>query len=456
MSCFKTYDIRGLVPSQLNEEIAETIGMAFAHITGATRVAVGHDPRLSSPRLTRALSRGLVRAGLQVHYLGLCGTEEAYFASCLPRFDAAIMVTASHNPSEYNGMKMVLKKARPLSPEQFAYLRQLTESGFSTEKVGGEEHLGSVRQEYFSYLSKVIGTPSQRRLKVVCNPGNGGASVAFPLLRDFFEVVALNARPNGHFPNGVPNPMIPESRVCTTEVVQAEGAHFGVAWDGDFDRCFLFDEKGAFVENYHLTALLSAYFLTREPEAKIIHDPRLTWCVEREVKALGGHPICAKTGHVNLKAQMKAQDAIYGGEMSGHHYFKDLYGFDSGLLPALLVSQILARSQHTLSELLRPLRDEYKVSGEINFRVADVQLVLEAIEREMSSQALTVSKMDGLSMEFSDWRFNVRSSNTEPLLRLNVEAIKSERKVKSAVLQLRQIIESVNRRAETVSFPKAA
>lgn len=441
--CFKSYDIRGIVPEQLDEEIAETIGMAFAHITGATSIAIGHDPRLSSPPLARALSRGLVKAGVRVQHLGLCGTEEIYFASCLDRFEAGIMVTASHNPSEYNGMKFVLSGARPLEPDQFNCLRYLTRCRFHTRRVGGDERFGRVRREYFDYLQKIVGEPKGKRLKGVCNPGNGGASVTFPLLEKYFDVVGIQTHPNGHFPHGVPNPMIVENRSGTEEAVLAEGADFGVAWDGDFDRCFLFDENGEFVENYHLVVLLAKYFLEREPGAEIIHDPRLIWCIEREVIAHGGRPICARTGHVNLKAKMRAHSAVYGGEMSGHHYFRELQGFDSGILPVLLVNQILVKSDRTLSKLLHPLRKKYKISGEINFEVPDVQTVLSRMEQEWASEALITSKMDGLSMEFADWRFNLRGSNTEPLLRLNVEAMHSQKRVEACVRVLSALIERV-------------
>ena len=440
MSCFKTYDIRGIVPTELNENMAFRIGQAFAQVTKVRRVAVGHDPRLSSPSLSRHLIRGLVQAGVQVTFLGLCGTEETYFASCLPEFDGAIMVTASHNPSEYNGMKMVLSGATPLSSTRFRALKSLAQAGFECLRPSGGCHQGSVREAYFRKLRSILGPVNTKPMKVVCNPGNGGASVAYPLLREYFEVVELQSRPDGNFPNGVPNPMYPENRIPTSELVQAEGADFGVAWDGDFDRCFLFDENGEFVENYHLAAILGKLFLNNSPGSTILHDPRLTWCIQEQVGFAGGKAVCARTGHVNIKAKMKETGAIYGGEMSGHHYFKALEGFDSGLLPALMVRQILAQTNCTLSELLAPLRDRYKVSGEINFTVQNVEQILENIERTFRNSAKIVSRVDGLSMEFDSWRFNLRASNTEPLLRLNVEAIESQDLVVSNLLRLTKLI----------------
>jgi phosphomannomutase len=426
LTCFKAYDIRGQVPDQLNPDAAYRIGRAYAAYLQAKRVVVGQDVRLSSGDLCQALVEGLTDGGADVAELGLCGTETVYFATDHFRLDGGIMVTASHNPMDYNGMKLVREGSRPISGDTgLREIQRLAETSQFPEserkgKVGSLDWQTAYIQAILAYIE-----PSRLKpLKLVVNAGNGGAGQIVDLLEGVlpFEFIKIHHEPDGRFPNGIPNPLLPENRSATSEAVIESGADFGIAWDGDYDRCFLFDERGGFIEGYYIVGLLAGAFLRHHPGEKIIHDPRLTWNTIEVVRAAGGVPIQSKTGHAFIKERMRLENAIYGGEMSAHHYFRDFAYCDSGMIPWLLVAQMLSETDRPLSELVEERMQAYPASGEINFVVGDAASLLKAVERQYADQALGIDHTDGLSMEFSDWRFNLRASNTEPILRLNVES----------------------------------
>ena len=425
IDCFKAYDVRGRIPDQLDEDVAYRIGRAYAVFVAAKKVVVGYDIRLSSPEISAALTRGLNEGGCEVFDLGLCGTEEVYFATQHFAMDGGIAVTASHNPPDYNGMKFVREESRPISGDSGLFeIRDLAAAGdFTMAGAVGGMHELDARPAYVQHLLSYIDPASLQPLKIVVDPGNGGAGLVVNALQPHlpFDFVKIHDQPDGTFPNGVPNPLLPENRSATAAAIRESGADFGVAWDGDFDRCFLFDENGGFIEGYYIVGLLAEAMLAKYPGAKIIHDPRLTWNTIDLVSALGGTPVQSKTGHAFIKERMRAEDAVYGGEMSAHHYFRDFGYCDSGMVPWLLVSQIISRSGKTLSQLVGERMSMYPASGEINRRVKSVEDVLDAVGRRYQPAALGIDRTDGLSMEFADWRFNLRGSNTEPLLRLNVE-----------------------------------
>lgn len=426
LPCFKAYDLRGRVPEELNPLIAYRLGRAYAERFSPRRVAVGHDVRHSCPPLVDALALGLSDYGVEILDLGLCGTEEVYFAAFQDGVDGGIMVTASHNPIEYNGMKLVRGGARPISGD--TGLRELeADVAASTAELPAREAprlLTSYRSAYVQHLLSYLDLASLRPLKIVVNAGNGGAGLVVDALAPHlpFKLVRVHHRPDGRFPNGIPNPLLPQNRAATAEAVVAHGADFGVAWDGDFDRCFLFDGNGAFIEGYYIVGLLAQAMLAREPGAKIIHDPRLTWNTIDVVRAAGGLPVQSKTGHAFIKERMRAENAVYGGEMSAHHYFRNFAYCDNGNIPWLLVAQLISTSGLSLAELVADRQRRFPASGEINRRVRSIPDVLASIESRYASQAVQVDHTDGLSIEYADWRFNLRGSNTEPVLRLNVES----------------------------------
>jgi phosphomannomutase/phosphomannomutase/phosphoglucomutase len=424
LSCFKAYDIRGRVPEELNEGIARRIGRAYAEWLHPARVAVGRDVRLSSPALAEALSQGLREGGADVFDIGLCGTEEVYFATFHFGLDGGIMVTASHNPAEYNGMKLVREGSRPISGDSgLDIIRGLAEEGAlpPCKTMGGFQRLDH-RSAYIEHLLGYVDPSRLKPLKIVANSGNGCAGPVLDRLAERlpFSFVRLQHEPDGTFPNGIPNPLLPENRTATAAAVRSYGADFGVAWDGDFDRCFLFDEQGGFIEGYYMVGLLAAMFLEKNPGAAIIHDPRLTWNTIDMVTSRGGVPIQSKTGHAFIKERMRAEDAVYGGEMSAHHYFREFAYCDSGMIPWLTVAELVSATGQPLSALVGDRMRMFPVSGEINRQVADPQGALKRVEAAFPGGR--IDRTDGLGMEFSDWRFNLRSSNTEPVLRLNVEA----------------------------------
>ncbi len=424
-NAFKAYDIRGRVPDELNEEIAFAIGRAYSDFLKPREVVVGHDIRLSSPEITDPLVRGLNASGVNVSHIGMCGTEEIYFATDHYGFDGGIVVTASHNPADYNGMKMVQKGARPISGDSGLndIKAAVGANQFSEAPGGGELKQLSHRDAYIEKLLSYVDLEKLSGIKLVANPGHGAAGPVIERLMDRMPIdfVPVHFEADGHFPNGVPNPLLPENRAPTIDAIRDSKADLGVAWDGDFDRCFLFDENGRFIEGYYIVGLLAQAFLEKAPGSGIVHDPRLTW---NTIDIVGdrGRAIESKTGHAFIKERMRAEDAIYGGEMSAHHYFRDFAYCDSGMVPWLLITDLMARQDKKLSELVDERMLAFPCSGEINRRIEDAATLLVELEKKYGGDALSVARTDGLSIEFADWRFNVRSSNTEPVVRLNVEA----------------------------------
>ena len=426
LPCFKAYDIRGRVPDELNEDIAFRLGVTYAERFAPKRIALGRDVRLSSSGLLNALALGLVSQGVEVLDLGLCGTEEVYFAAFQPGIDGGIMVTASHNPMDYNGMKLVRGGAVPISGDSGLRDLEAAVATSTTRSPGGYAPTTplKLRPAYVDHLLGYIDPGRLKPLTIVVNAGNGSAGLVIDALESKLPLrfVKLHHEPDGSFPNGIPNPLLPENRSTTTEAVLVSGADFGIAWDGDFDRCFLFDETGAFIEGYYIVGLLAEALLKKEPGAKIIHDPRLTWNTIDIVTQAGGIPVQSKTGHAFIKERMRTENAIYGGEMSAHHYFRDFAYCDNGNIPWLLVAALLSESDIPLSKLLAERQRKFPASGEINRQVSSSAEVLTRIEQRYASSAATIDKVDGISIEFQEWRFNLRASNTEPVLRLNVES----------------------------------
>jgi phosphomannomutase len=443
LSCFKAYDIRGRVPDELNEEIAWRIGRAYAEWLKPARVVVGRDVRLSSEALVQALSRGLMAGGADVYDIGLCGTEEVYFSTFHFQMDGGIMVTASHNPADYNGMKLVREDSRPISGDSgLDEIRHMVEnSTFGEAKRSGKNHALDHRAAYIEHLLGYVESLHLKPLKIVANSGNGCAGPVLDLLAEKlpFEFIRVQHQPDGSFPNGIPNPLLPENRSVTSEAVRKHGADLGIAWDGDFDRCFLFDERGEFIEGYYLVGLLAEMFLGKNPGAAIIHDPRLTWNTIDIVQRCGGVPVQCKTGHAFIKERMRREDAVYGGEMSAHHYFRDFAYCDSGMIPWLVVAEVLSKTGKTLSSLVAERMKLFPVSGEINRRLADPQAAIARVEAAFPDGRIV--RTDGLGMEFADWRFNLRCSNTEPVVRLNVEARSKEELMQSRTKQILQILD---------------
>ncbi|UCC14569.1 MAG: phosphomannomutase [Gammaproteobacteria bacterium] len=426
LDCFKAYDVRGRIPDQINDEIAYRIGRAYAAVVEPGNVVIGRDMRLSSEDMAGALSRGLTEGGADVLDIGLCGTEEVYFATSYLKAGGGIMVTASHNPPDYNGMKFVREGSRPISGDSGLFdIKELAESGaFPSSSRVGQVETADIADAYTEHLLTYVDVAELGPLRIVVNAGNGGAGNVIDRLEPSlpFEFVKVHHEPDGTFPHGVPNPLLPENRPATAEAVVRSKADLGVAWDGDFDRCFLFDERGRFVEGYYIVGLLAEAFLKKYPGAKIVHDPRLTWNTIDVVEENDGIPVMSKTGHAFIKERMRHEDAVYGGEMSAHHYFRDFAYCDSGMIPWLLVAELVSMSDGPLSEMLESRIAAFPASGEINRRIQNPNEVLAGIEERYSEDATSIDHTDGLSMEFEDWRFNLRSSNTEPLVRLNVES----------------------------------
>lgn len=428
LPCFKAYDIRGKVPDELNALLARKIGRSFAAVYDLKKVVVGRDIRLSSEDLVQALIGGLRDMGAYVIDLGLCGTEEIYHAAFSMEadgVDGGVIVTASHNPADYNGMKFVVKGARPVTGESgLKEMAQLITADTIPHPQAAPGQLECVnnKQQYVQHLLHYIDTNKLKPLKIVVNSGNGCAGAIVDLLAAHlpFQFIRANHEPDGTFPHGVPNPLLPEKRAETARMVQDHGADLGIAWDGDFDRCFFWDEQGNFIEGYYIVGLLAGEMLKKEPGGKILYDPRLTWNTKELVRQAGGVPIMTRTGHAFIKERMRQENAVYGGEMSAHHYFKDFGYCDSGMIPWLLVSALLCRDGRKLSELVANRIAAYPVSGEINRRVADPKAVIALIEKTYSDGEKEYT--DGLSVAYPAFRFNVRQSNTEPLLRLNVES----------------------------------
>jgi phosphomannomutase len=428
LTCFKAYDIRGKLGDELNEDIVYRIGRAYAQYLKPKSVVVGGDVRLTSKTLKNALSNGLRDEGVDVIDIGMAGTEEIYFATSYLKTDGGIEITASHNPIDYNGMKLVRANSKPISGDTgLNDIKRLAEdNNFSPVNFAAR---GSIRElstldAYVQHLLSYVDVTQLKPLRLVVNAGNGAAGHVIDAIEKYlpFEFIKINHEPDGTFPNGIPNPLLVENRASTTAAVIANKADMGIAWDGDFDRCFLFDETGAFTEGYYIVGLLAEAFLLKNPGAKIIHDPRLTWNTLDIAQQNGGLAIQSKTGHAFIKERMREEDAVYGGEMSAHHYFRDFFYCDSGMIPWLLVCELLSRKHQTLSSMLEDRIAKFPSPGEINSHVADAKIAIDKVFNHYVSDAKFIDKTDGISLEFDSWRFNLRMSNTEPVVRLNVES----------------------------------
>lgn len=441
LTAFKAYDIRGKLGTELNIDIVYRIGRAFGQFLAPTvseskTVVVGGDVRLTSEELKLALANGLLDAGVDVIDIGMTGTEEIYFATKQLGVDGGVEVTASHNPMDYNGMKLVRKDSKPISGDTgLREIQTLAEENNFSEVV--ENQRGTLTQqstliEYVDHLMTYITPANIKPIKLVVNSGNGAAGHVVDELESRFkalnvpvEFIKVHHEADGNFPNGIPNPLLHDCRADTANAVIAHNADMGIAWDGDFDRCFLFDENGEFIEGYYIVGFLAEAFLQKDAGAKIIHDPRLSWNTIDIVEANGGDPIMSKTGHAFIKERMRKEDAVYGGEMSAHHYFRDFAYCDSGMIPWLLVTELLSVKSMKLSDTVKARIEAYPSSGEINSKLANPTEAIARVRAEYEADALVVDETDGISLEFADWRFNLRSSNTEPVVRLNVESCRN-------------------------------
>lgn len=446
--CFKAYDIRGRIPAELHADLCYRIGQAYAVFVQPRRVVLGRDVRASSIPLAQALAAGLNDSGVTVLDLGLCGTEQVYFYTSHTRADGGIMVTASHNPADYNGMKLVREESRPISGD--TGLREI-EALVATANLPAPVSPPGITQviepleDYTAHLLSYVDRSVLQPLTVVVNAGNGCAGPVLDRLEPElpFRFIKIHHEPDGTFPHGIPNPLLPENRAVTAAAVREHQADVGLAWDGDFDRCFFFDEQGNFVEGYFIVGFLAQALLARHPGAAIIHDPRLTWNTIEMVREAGGIPIMSKTGHAFIKERMRQENALYGGEMSGHHYFREFAYCDSGMIPWLLVLEIMSRTGRPLSALVAERQAKYPVSGEINRVLPDPQAALARVEAFYAPQALALDRTDGLSLEFPRWRFNLRPSNTEPVLRLNVETRADQTLLQEKVAEILRLLEEV-------------
>lgn len=431
LSCFKAYDIRGKLGSELNEEIAYKIGRAYGQIYQPKKIVIGCDIRLSSEGLKQATIRGLNDAGINVLDLGMTGTEEVYFGAFHLDVQGGIEITASHNPMDYNGMKLVRENARPISAHTgLKAIQALAETGlFKEVALKGTTEKYNILPEFIEHLLTYIDPKKIRPLKLVMNAGNGAAGHVIDALEEKFkslnipiEFIKIHHEADGHFPHGIPNPILIENRESTRQAVLEHNADMGIAWDGDFDRCFLFDEKGQFIEGYYIVGLLAQAFLLKQPGEKIVHDPRLVWNTLDIVQQYKGETVQSKSGHAFIKDVMREHNAVYGGEMSAHHYFRDFAYCDSGMIPWLLAMVVLSETNQSLSSLVEDMITKFPCSGEINFKVADTQVTIQKIFDHFADQNPAIDETDGVSLDFGVWRLNVRASNTEPLLRLNIES----------------------------------
>jgi phosphomannomutase len=441
---FKAYDLRGRIPDELNEDVAYRVGRAYAEFVKPKKVIVGRDIRLTSELLGKALEQGLLDSGVDVYDIGLCGTEVVYFATFAREMDGGIMVTASHNPPDYNGMKFVREGSRPISGDTgLVEIRQLAEAGrFTKPERVGERFAVDIMPDYIEHLLSYVDRAKLKPLKVVVHAGNGGAGLIVDKLEPFlpFEFIKVHHEPDGTFPNGVPNPMLAAHHTAPIEALRKHGADCAISWDGDYDRCFLFDERGSFIEGYYIVGLLAAAFLQRNPGGRIVHDPRLTWNTLDIVQRLGGEAVQSKSGHAFIKAKMREVDGVYGGEMSAHHYFRDFSYCDSGMIPWLLVTQLMCTTGKPLSELVGERIRLFPASGEINRRVPDAKATIAEVLDKYQPMARDIDRTDGLSVELDGWRFNLRSSNTEPLIRLNVESRGNELLMRDKTQELLALI----------------
>lgn len=446
LTCFKAYDVRGRVPDQLNTDIAYRIGRAYAAVIQPKKVVVGYDIRLTSPELSRALTQGLLDSGVDVYDIGLSGTEEVYFATFHYEMDGGIAVTASHNPKDYNGMKFVREGSKPISGDTGLFdIKVLAEKNdFAEVAEKGQQYSIDISESYPQHLLQYVDLDNLKPLKIVCNAGNGGAGKVIDWLEPLLpvEFIKVHHQADGHFPNGVPNPLLEENRQPTIDAVLANKADMGIAWDGDFDRCFFFDENGQFIEGYYIVGLLAEAFLREHPGEAVVHDPRLIWNTIDIAESLQGKAIQSKTGHAFIKERMRKENAIYGGEMSAHHYFRDFAYCDSGMIPWLLVAGLLSKTGKPLSQLVAERMQAYPCSGEINRTLNDAGKALNSVKEHYQNQAENLDETDGISMAFGNWRFSLRMSNTEPVVRLNVEAKADEKLMQEKTQELLKLLES--------------
>ena len=453
LTCFKAYDIRGQLGTELDEDIAYRIGRAYAEFLKPKNVVLGGDVRLTSESLKKALGEGIRDAGSDVIDIGMVGTEQVYFATSHLNAGGGIEVTASHNPIDYNGMKPIREGSRPVSSDTgLLDIKAIAEANdfgaVDPDKRGAFEKV-SILEDYLDHLCGYIKLDAIKPMKLVMNAGNGAAGPVVDALESRFaklnlpiEIIKIHNEPDGSFPNGIPNPILHENRASTIDAVIEHKADLGIAWDGDFDRCFLVDEKGQFIEGYYIVGLLAEAFLLKNPGSKIVHDPRLTWNTIDVVSRNGGEAIQSKTGHAFIKERMRLEDAVYGGEMSAHHYFRDFFYCDSGMIPWLLVMELMSSSGKPLSELVNAMMVAYPSPGEINRAVADPTSAIARVRKHYESEALLVDEIDGVSMEFTDWRFNLRMSNTEPVVRLNVETRADALLLKQKELEILALLEN--------------
>jgi len=448
LSAFKAYDVRGRIPDELNPELVYLIGRAYAAFVRPKRVAVGRDIRQTSEQFARELIRGLTDSGVDVVDIGLCGTEGVYFATFFYELDGGVMVTASHNPPDYNGLKLVREQSKPIGADTglkdiAAMIRDGKLPPLALTK-GKVEYLDT-SADYVEHLLGYVNRKVLRKLKVVVDAGNGGAGLSIDKLAPYlpFEFIKVRHDPDGSFPQGVPNPMLEENRGPTLEALRKSGADLAIAWDGDYDRCFFYDAQGTFIEGYYIVGLLAESFLAKQPGARIVYDPRLTWNTVDTVTRLGGVPVMSKSGHAYIKQKMREVDGAYGGEMSAHHYFRDFSYCDSGMIPWLLVLERVCESGRSLTDLVAARMKAFPASGEINRRLPDAKQVLAAAEAKYGPGAKLIDHTDGVSVDYEDWRFNVRASNTEPLVRLNVESRGNEALMREKTAELLAFLDSM-------------
>ena len=447
ISCFKAYDVRGRIPSELNQEIAFKIGAGVASHFSTKSVVVGYDVRPSSLDILDALARGIASHDSEVISIGLCGTEEVYFATNHLNTDAGVMITASHNPADYNGIKIVGAGAKPVSMDSgLGEIKSIAESVSYDDSIDLKLKEINIRDQYLDKILSFVNTESIKPLHVVTNAGNGCAGPVINALESRLPITftKIQNEPDGLFPNGIPNPLLVENRQVTSKAVIEHEADLGIAWDGDFDRCFFFDANGQFIENYYLIGLLSEQLLQANPKDHIVHDPRLVWNTREEVMRANGIPDQSKAGHSFIKEIMRANKAVYGGEMSGHHYFRDFYYSDSGMIPWLLLLEKISNAGQTLTDLVSERIERYPVSGEINTEVKNPKILLEKIKEHYLPFDPIIDDIDGYSFEFSDWRFNLRMSNTEPLVRLNVESRANKTLMQKKTEEILKLINRLN------------
>ncbi len=440
VSAFKAYDIRGQLGSEITESFAYWVGRAYAcwyrgEAGSISRVVVGSDARITSPALKSALAQGLRDEGVDVYDIGLCGTEEIYHATAFVEsvsgqaFDGGIMVTASHNPIDYNGLKLVREGSKPISAadglEQIK--QQILDKNFAevNSATRGAYYRSSFSGEYIRHLMGYVDTNKLKPLRVVVNAGNGAVGPTIDAIEQFLpiEMIKINHEPNGSFPNGIPNPMLLDQQAITADAVKKHNADLGLAWDGDFDRCFFFDEKGEFIDGYYIVGVLAEAFLRKgDNDAKIVHDPRLIWNTQAICEDFNAEAVESICGHSFIKKIMRERDAVYGGEMSAHHYFRDFAYCDSGMIPWLLMIELISERNESLSSIVGERVAAFACSGEINTKVVDADATIATVEGVYKAGANSVERLDGISLDMGSWRFNLRKSNTEPLVRLNVES----------------------------------